>query len=70
MDKYKFVLKGKGEKMTIDSKGNINLIIAGIMQFVCDISIANDITKKQFLEQCKESYEIVMKMMSEEGRND
>lgn len=70
MNKYKFVLKGKDENISIRTKGDINYIISAIMQFTCEVSITNDISKKEFLERCKESYELVMKQINEEGRND
>lgn len=61
MNKYKITLKGNDEGFSVDTKGELNYIIASMMQFICEVSIANDITKKDFLNSCKESYEVVMK---------
>ena len=69
MNKYKFVLKGKNELFKVNTKGDMNLIMYAVIQYMCQISIANDISKKEFLNECKECYEQVMKMINEEGRN-
>jgi len=65
MSKYKFVLKGKDMTFTAKEKGDLNLIIPALMQYICEISIANDITKKMFLDRCKTSYETIMKLINE-----
>ena len=70
MNKYKIVLKGKDNNFTVNTKGNINYIVSSIMQFACEVAIDNDITKKEFTESCKKTYELVMKLINEEGRND
>lgn len=70
MNKYKMVLKGKDNNFAVNTKGDINYIISSIMQFICEVMIENDITKKEFTENCKKTYELVMKQINEEGRND
>jgi hypothetical protein len=35
------------------------------MQYVCETMIYNDMTKKEFLEKCKLSYETIMKEINE-----
>lgn len=63
--KYKFILKGKDENFKTKEKGDLQLIISSIMQYVCETSIYCNMTKKQFLDSCKNSYELVLKEINE-----
>jgi len=65
MNKYKITIKGNEDGFKVDTKGDINYIIASIMQFACEVTIENEITKKEFLERCKNTYELVMKLINE-----
>ena len=65
MSKYKFILKGEDMVFKTKVKGDLDLIISSIMQYVCETMIYNDMTKKEFLEKCKTSYETIMKNINE-----
>lgn len=65
MRKYKFILKGKDFRFYTKEKGDISLIISSIMQYVCETSIMCDMTKKEFLANCKDTYEKVLKEINE-----
>ena len=65
MCKYKFILKGEDMVFKTKVKGDLDLIISSIMQYVCETMIYNDMTKKEFLEKCKLSYETIMKEINE-----
>lgn len=65
MNKFKFVLKGENDMYSTNLKGDINTIIASLMQYICEITIDVGITKKEFLERCKKTYELTLKMLNE-----
>ena len=65
MKKYKFSLKGKDGFYITKKKGDISLIISSLMQYVCETVIMCDMTKKEFLANCKETYEKILKEMNE-----
>lgn len=67
MNKYKFILNGKGEQFTTKSKGDLNYIVSGIMQYVCEKSIDNNMSKKEFVDNCKKTYEIIERLRGEEN---
>ena len=67
MNKYKFVLKGKDDNFSTEIKGDIDHIISATMQFVCEVITDCGVTKKEFLEGCKNTYENVMKYKNERG---
>ena len=65
MSKYKFVLKGKDEIFSTKANGDLTYMISAMMQFVVERTIESKITKKEFLESCKEWYEMSMKILNE-----
>lgn len=57
-NKYKVIIKGDEFNFSVKTKGNINSIVVAMMETVCDIVRENGVSKKDFVEKCKRTYEL------------
>ena len=68
-EKYKFVIKGKGEWFKTKIKGDPNLIMSSVTQFIVQQFVMAGVPKKEFLETCKGFYEDILKEINMRGDN-
>ncbi len=66
MNKYKMVIKGDSESFKFKSIGeDYGLMSATLAQILCETAIISHVSKKEFVEQMKKTYDIVLKLIEE-----
>ncbi len=67
MNKFKVTIKGNEDGFNIKTKGDDVLIIASMMEYICDCALCSGFSKKDFIERCKHTYDVCKEMESVEN---
>ena len=65
MSKYKFKLKGKDEHFETYEKGDKSYITLALIQCACEMSIKHNVSKKEFIDKCKCTYDLIKTFLYE-----